>query len=87
MSWSVSASGKAKPVAAKLAKDFAQIKCSEPEDTIKNKVAEIVATALASFSDKIPVAVKASGSQSTDNNLVVSNSLSVSIEPHWNFIE
>ena len=87
MSWSIQASGKAKPVAAKLAKDLAQIKCSEPEETIKNKVGEIIAAALGSFSDKIPVTIKASGSQSTDNNLVVSNSLNVSIEPQWNFLE
>src|SRR5436305_369581 len=44
MSWSASAIGKPTAVAAKLAKDFAQVKCTEPEETIKQGVASIMAT-------------------------------------------
>ena len=88
MSWSVSAIGKPGAVAGKLAKQFEQVKCQEPEETIKNTVASAVATALAAYDPDTPVKVSASGSQSTDSGKAThTNSLSVAIEPMWGFIE
>jgi hypothetical protein len=89
MSWGVQAIGKASKVAEKLAAQFAGIKCSEPEETVKNQAAASIATALAAFPDSYAVEVNASGSQSSSQaepgKFV--NSLSVSIQPkHW-FVE
>lgn len=91
MSWHVQAIGRASAVAAKLAEDFPRVKCQEPEETIKAAVASIVATALAAFGPTDAVKVTASGSQSTaastDGPTTYINSLSVSIEPLWGFVE
>lgn len=91
MSWSVSAIGKASAVAAKLAADFTQVKCSEPEETIKTTVASAVATALASFPPNYAVRVEASGSQSYPDFSkapdLKTNQLSVKIDPVFGFVE
>jgi hypothetical protein len=89
MSWSVSAVGRASAVASKLAGDFANSKCSEPEETIKNTVASAVASALSAFPPNTPVRVAASGSQSQPDHAKPEkvNQLTVSIEPLWNFLE
>jgi hypothetical protein len=93
MSWSVSAIGKAGPVAAKIAKDLAAIKCIEPEETIKNGVATIVAAALAAYPDTYAVTVSASGSQSSGYNpdqpgspVGHVNNLTVNISPLYGFV-
>jgi hypothetical protein len=89
MSWSVSAIGKASAVAAKLATQFANIKCTEPEETIKNTVASAVAVALKAFPASYVVRVDASGSQSkshADPN-AATNQLSVKIDPIYGFVE
>jgi hypothetical protein len=67
MSWAINAVGKPAAVAAKLAKDFASIKCPEPEESIKAKLAEAVALALAAFPPQLAVRVEASGSQYSPN--------------------
>lgn len=87
MSWSVSAMGKPAAVATKLAADFARIKCTEPEESIKNTVASAVATGLAAFPPNQAVSVEASGSQSSSNPGEATNSLSVSLKPLWGFVE
>ncbi|HWH56987.1 MAG TPA: hypothetical protein VN682_05105 [Terriglobales bacterium] len=95
MSWSVVAVGKAPAVAASLEKSFASISCAEPEQTIKNAVAQVVATALSAYNPNMPVRVEASGSQSHDDwnkpeaekTGTKANYLSVNIEPIWNFAE
>lgn len=86
MSWSVQAIGKPAAVAAKLAKDFTVYKCMEPEETIKGKVAEIVAVALAAFPAGAAVKVWASGSQSVVGS-DTTNQLSVTIEPIYGYVE
>lgn len=93
MSWSVSAVGKASAVAVKIAKDFAATKCSEPEETIKNGVATIVAAALAAYPDTYAVTVTANGSQSPGYSpdapgtpMGQVNSLQVSISPLYGFV-
>jgi len=88
MSWSVSVVGKPAAVAAKVAKELAAVKCSEPEEEIKNSVASIVATALGAFPEGAAVKVNASGSQYSPNNDGKKvNNLSVSIEPLYGFVE
>ncbi len=66
MSWSVGgAFGKAPSVRAVIAKQFEQGgKCSEPEETIRQYVAEIIDAALAAQGPNQVVEVSASGSQS-----------------------
>jgi hypothetical protein len=90
MSWSVSAVGKPAAVAAKLAKDFAAIKCSEPEESIKSSVAQAVASALAAFPPNLAVTVSASGSQYAPDSTKPEekqNQLSVKLDPLYGFIE
>lgn len=90
MSWSLSAVGKAVAVAAKLKKDFANIKCSEPEETIKNQACAAIATALAAFPPGQAVSVSAGGSRSVADHKKPEeavNSLSIKIEPLWGFVE
>ena len=91
MSWSVSAIGKAGAVAQKLAADFAKIKCSEPEQSIKNCVVAAVAAALDTFPQNYAVRVEASGSQSCPDFSKAPdekvNNLSVKIDPVYGFVE
>lgn len=90
MSWSVSRVGKPAAVAAALAKDFAAIKCSEPEETIKNSVATAVAAGLAAFPPSLAVKVVASGSQYSPDSTKPNekqNQLSVVLEPIHGFVE
>jgi hypothetical protein len=87
MSWSVSATGKAAAVAAKVAADLSKIKCAEPEETIKNAVGSAIAAGLAVFPPDVPVKVSASGSQSDRGSGQLTNQLSVDMQPIWGFIE
>lgn len=90
MSWSVSAIGKPAAVATKLAADFARIKCTEPEETIKNSVAVAVAAGLAVYPANTVVRVEANGSQSTPDfhkQTEIQNNLSVKLEPVYGFVE
>lgn len=92
MSWSVNAVGRAHAVAAKLAKDFSAIKCLEPEETIKNAVGQIIATALAAFPENYAVTVNANGSQGPGYDANTSaptgqvNSLQFTISPMYGFV-
>lgn len=93
MSWSVSAVGRPKAVAAKIAKDIVAITCPEPEQTIKQSVATAIAAALEHYPEGYAVSVSASGSQSpgydsekhTPQGLL--NSLTVSISPLYGFVD
>ncbi len=91
MSWSVSAFGKAPAVATKLAADFARIKCTEPEETIKNSVAAAFAAGLAAMPPGLVVTAEASGSQyapdSSKKPAEFSNQLTVKLQPHGAFLE
>lgn len=89
MSWSVNAMGNPKAVAEKLAKDFANIKCSEPEESIKSSVSIAVAAALAAFPPNMAVQVEANGSQWAPDSSKPDekqNSLSVKINPLGAFL-
>lgn len=90
MSWSVIRLGKPKAVQVKLAQDFANIKCSEPEETIKNTVASAVNIALTVFPPNIVVKVEASGSQYAPDPKKpdeMQNTLTVKLEPLYGFTE
>lgn len=91
MSWSILAIGKPAAVAHKLAMEFARNPRNEPEETIRQAVARIVATSLAAFPSNYVVKVMASGSQLCPDFSKApdekTNQLSVSIEPQWGFVE
>jgi len=89
MSWSVTAFGKPAAVRSKLAGDFARIKCSEPEETIKTKVAEAIDAGLSVMPATDVVRVEASGSQYQPGNTPgeLRNQLAVKIEPITGFLE
>ena len=89
MSWSLSAVGKPAPVAAKLAKDFANITyLGKEEAELKDVAAELVAKTLAATTRKdVALQVDCSGSGSThpaDGNL---QTVSVVIRQIYGFIE
>jgi len=89
MSWSVAAIGKPAAVRAAIADQFAKGgKCAEPEETVRLAAASVMDAALAGQTDPTK-AVKASadGSMSQYANLVVTDSLTMSIEPLWGFVE
>jgi hypothetical protein len=88
MSWSVSAFGRASGVRESIAKQFAQgSKCMEPEETMRQAAAALLDSSLEAQDPSKVVEATASGSMSTDNGKVVSNSLSIKIDPKWGFIE
>jgi hypothetical protein len=77
-------------VAEKIAKDFDGIHgLHEPEQSLKNGAAAIVAAALETYPPEFAVKVSASGSQGkldwnkADSPMV--NGLKLEIEPLWNF--
>lgn len=91
MSWSVSGVGKPRALAAALATQISNAKCSEPEESIKSKVGEIISAALGAMAEGTAVEVTASGSQSfidyNNPELGATNSLRIEIRPLWGFCE
>ena len=89
MSWSVTAVGKPEPVAAKLAKDFANITyLGKEECALKDIVAALVDKTLASNTRKdLVMKVDASGSGSTHPADGSQQTVSVSIGQIYGFIE
>lgn len=90
MSWSLSSRlGKAAAVRAAVAKEIASStgKCSEPEETIRQQAFQIIDAALAAQNPNTVLEFSASGSMSTSNGEVVSNTLNIKIEPKWGFLE
>ncbi|MCC8945982.1 hypothetical protein H8A97_12955 [Bradyrhizobium sp. Arg62] len=87
MSWSVSGIGKTPAVKERVISQLNGIKCAEPEETIKGKVGEIIATALDAFPSDCAVQITASGSQYSPSGVGVVNSLNVEIKPIYGFVE
>lgn len=89
MSWSVSAVGKAGPVATKLAGDFSRITyLGKEEAALKDAVAEVVAKVLAvNTRTDVALKVQASGSGSTHPADGSQQSVSLSIEQIYEFVE
>ncbi len=93
MSWSFHALGKPMAVLQKARKDL-HYPCAEPEESIKQKFLNILEVSLISFPEVSAIKVVASGSQSsaydTEGKSVPDrfiNSLSITIEPVWGFVE
>jgi hypothetical protein len=87
MSWSVGAIGKAAAVRTSIAKQFEGTKCVEPEETVRKAAAALIDAALGAQSSATAVKVLASGSQSSSSTSGVSNSLMISVEPQYGFVE
>lgn len=95
MSWYIHASGKPIALVDELARQFGNVKCSEPEETIKNNAFALISTALSKFPASAAVRVTAQGSQTTigdDGKQTMGageaiNSLEIKIEPLWRFVE
>lgn len=89
MSWSINAVGSAEKVRAAVAAQVASIKCSEPEESIKNGVGAAIDAALAAMPGDTAVNVQASGSQTTQGGTNepqrAVNSLHVEVKPIWGF--
>lgn len=92
MSWSVGGIGKAQAVATSIEAQFAQSKCSDPEESVRQAARAAIAAALVAQNVGTVVKVTASGSQSTRYDLAgkpagFTNQLSIVIEPQWGFVE
>lgn len=97
MSWSFYAVGKPAAVLAKARVEFGKIHCSEPEETIKGKVLNILEASLLAMAECTAVKIEAAGSQSpgyvsSDGGYKAaegkfSNNLTLKIEPIFGFVE
>jgi len=89
MSWSVGATGKAAAVAKAIAKQFADAgKCVEPEETVRQAALSVISAAINGQGPKAAVTVNASGHQSgLPGTNEVSNTLTISVQPLYGFIE
>lgn len=90
MSWSIAVVGRAHGVAAYAEKHFNLTKCEEPEESIKQKVAEIVQIACGNMPEDSAIEIIASGSQyctKRDDKQTDAHSVSVSIRPLFGFVE
>lgn len=91
MSWSVSAIGSARAVEKEITRQFGiGSKCAEPEETVRQTAQALIMQALQGQSDNKVVKISASGSQSRyekDGVVDMSNSLTITIEPIWNFVQ
>jgi hypothetical protein len=89
MSWSFYAIGKPAAVVASAEKALSAYECSEPEESIKNKVLNIIQVSLAAMPDASAVSIEASGSQSAhhDHADKFTNTLSFIIKPIYGFVE
>jgi hypothetical protein len=90
MSWSYSAHGKPAAVAKNAAARMAKIDCPEPEQTIKNKIADIIAISCAALPQNVVVKIAAAGSQycpDIQKKGELINSVALTIEPGAGFLE
>lgn len=94
MSWSFYGVGKSSAVLTKAKNELSKIKCSEPEEAIKNSASNIIEASLLAMPEVSAVTIKASGSQgpayNNEGKLVEGkfvNTFTMSIEPLYGFIE
>ena len=87
MSWSVSAVGKPKAVAADIESQFQSMSaCTQPEETAKHHVRTAIAILLAYQSDQSPVKVSANGSQGQEGTKFT-NTVNFQFESLHRFLE
>lgn len=88
MSWSYNGIGKPSAVLEDAQLRLSAVKCSEPEETIKNKVGDILLASLSAFPESSAVQVEAYGSQTVDSTTgKATNSLHFDIKPLYGFVE
>lgn len=89
MSWVVSAVGRTPAVLLEIAKQFANgSKCTEPEEGVRQAAAQLLGAAIGAQDPSVIIRVGASGSQSIDYKTnAVRNSLNISVEPLYGFVE
>ena len=89
MSWSVAAHGKQPAVRAEIARQFeVGGKCFEPEESIRQAAKATVLAAIDGTDPSYPIKVSVYGSQGGDySKKIYSNSLTLSIEPMYNWLE
>lgn len=92
MSWSVSALGKAPAVAASIADQFSKSSpCVEPEESVRQAAAVLIATSLKAQGTSTAIKVTAAGSQShvdySKPEKGVQNFVNMQIEPQYGFVE
>ena len=87
MSWSVSAVGKPKAVAADIESQFQSLSaCNQPEESAKQYVRQAIAILLTHQSDQSPVKVSASGSQGQEGTKST-NTVNFQFESIYRFLE
>lgn len=79
--------GKAPAVSNKVRTDLSKFKMTEPEETIKNKIGEVICDALREFPENVVVNIEASGSQSVGSDGKSKNTFSMKLEEKWMYVE
>jgi hypothetical protein len=92
LSWSVSAIGKPGPVAAKVAQELSTFRCVDPEEGIKQAAGAAIKAALEAQDSNSAVRVSAGGHQnqqygSDGKPTSIQNTLSITVEPVYGFVE
>lgn len=87
MSWSIVKAGKVKSILAALEKDFTSLSISGLEKEIAADVHTVIKKALGGFKENAAVTVSASGSAYTSSNESISQTVKVSVEPIYGFVE
>lgn len=89
MSWSFYGVGRPIAVLNKARTEIARIRCAEPEETVKNKLLNIIEASLLAMPDASAVKIEASGSQSSDSKdpAKFTNDVKLDITPLWGFVE
>lgn len=88
MNWGVAAIGKTRAVRKEIAKQFANVKCVEPEEMLRQQAASLIDQCLAVQDPTGAVKVIAGGSQGSGRKPgSIRNSLTITIEPQWGFVE
>lgn len=91
MSWSVTVFGRVEKVRAAIADQFKTSSgCAEPEESVRQSAAKLIDDSLAAQDQQFAIEVSASGSQSFKDwqaKTGVSNQLTITIQPKYNFVE
>ena len=91
MSWGLQVIGKAPAVRKEIALQATKIKCSEPEETVRQAALSAIEAALSAQGDSVVVKVSASGSQGTEYQAngqgPIYNQLTITVDPQHGFVE
>jgi hypothetical protein len=88
MSWSIVKAGKVQSILPALEKDFSSLSITGVlEKEIAADVHSVIKKALGGFKDNAAVTVSASGSAYTSGTESISQTVKVSVEPIYGFVE